>query len=92
MTWLDPQFPDGQFALVDDDGVDEGPFTKAMFVKDPDEGYWIALTDGRPIFMRVKAQDGQHLTLADGGGDEYSKTICPVVNGHLIRPESMLVR
>lgn len=72
-----PDFPLGQFMLVEGEDIEEGPFMADDFVLSPEYGYWYMVTDGRPIYLRVLKQKGDRLSLIDGEGEQYELRVVP---------------
>jgi hypothetical protein len=75
--FMDPVFPHGLFNIRDQDGDEDGPFDPDEFVRDPD-GVWYAQTEGRPVFLRVIAQNGVDISSLDGSGDRWNYTMIPL--------------
>jgi hypothetical protein len=63
--------------IVDENGLEEGPFYADDFVRSPEEGYWYATTAGRPYFLRIKRQRGMDVTIVDGAGNEFDMSFVP---------------
>lgn len=78
--YQDPIFPEGctHFLLIDDNGVDDGPYRVDDFAKNSNDGTWAAQTEGRPLFLRIKRQSGNQIWTVDGAGVEHHFHITPV--------------
>jgi hypothetical protein len=62
--YLKPRFPQGWFMLVEDDGMEEGPFNPEMLTPSSVEGRpWVIVGTGRPQVFRLLRQDGDVLFL-----------------------------
>lgn len=63
--------------LVDDNGIDDGPFRVADFAPNED-GEWWAQTEGRAVCLRITRQKGDEIWSVDGTGKSYHYRMVPV--------------
>jgi hypothetical protein len=75
-----PSLPAQPFMLVDDNGVEDGPFRAEDFQPLPDSGgVWVTQTDARPTFLRVQRQRGDEIWTVDGEGVVHHYRIAVLV-------------
>ena len=71
LRYKKPRFPNSErFVLVDDAGIDDGPFYVSDFVHGGG-GMWMAQTAGRPVFFRITKQKGNEIWTKDGTGKTW---------------------
>jgi hypothetical protein len=70
-------FPDTDwFVTFDRQGVDNGPYEKATFVR-VEDGSYVSQGPGSPVFLRCVARDGDWYTVVDGAGARFEYRFDP---------------
>lgn len=81
-----PHFPDsptGLFLLIDDTGIEDGPYRIADFARNGDDNEWVAQTDGRALFLRIVRQRRDLIWTKSGDGQVHRFRMHALMPGDL---------